>query len=62
MKIVARSNFNKDTVSDFLVCENINRTHGKMAVELFNDQLGGDYGIYCYTLQEDDYELYFWEP
>jgi len=62
MKIIAKSNFDEETVNDFLVCENINKTHGEMAVKLFNQELCGEYGTYCYALKEDDYPLYHYDP
>jgi hypothetical protein len=62
MKIVAVSNLRKETVDDILICENINRTHGEVATEAFNRQLCGTYGEYFYTLMDDSYKLYKWEP
>jgi hypothetical protein len=60
MKIIRKDNFNRDTESDKLVCENINNSYGKRLVDYMNNQMAG-FDIF-YELVEDDYKLYKWEP
>jgi len=63
MKIIAKSNFDLETVNDFLVAEHINKTHGEVAVEAFNTAFCSDPSApYFYKLVEDSYQLYTWEP
>lgn len=61
MKIIAEDNFNRETVSDLLVCENVSEYYGKQFVELLNSQ-GGDRSPHFYRLVSDDHKLYIWEP
>ena len=58
MKIVRIDNFNRDTVSDVLVCENVNEYYGKFLVEALNNKYSGDYSEDFFRLVEDDYVLY----
>ena len=61
MKIIAIDNFDNESVSDFLVCENISEYHGNLIIKFLNDR-EGDYSSYFYRLVSDDHKLYIWEP
>lgn len=61
MKIKAVDNFGRETVSDWLVCENVNAHMGAQIVRLLNES-EGERSSYCYELVSDDHVLYSWEP
>lgn len=59
MKIIAIDNFDRDWVSDILVCENVNEYYGKKIVDYLNKEVGDSQNFYI--LKEDDYKLYVYE-
>jgi hypothetical protein len=61
MKVVGVSNFCDETISDILVCSEVNNYYGQRIVEMLNFEVN-DYSRYYYKLKNDDYELYVWEP
>jgi len=61
MKIVATDNFDRETVDDVLVCENVNAHYGDVIVEALNARIG-DYGPWFYKVVPDDYQLRSFEP
>lgn len=61
MKIICVDNFNRDTHSDRLVCENIDKFYGEIVVKSLNDKLSGEYSGSYFRLVEDDYKLYKYE-
>ena len=60
MKIIAIDNFDRDWVSDTLICENINEYYGKIIVDYLNEK-EGEKSQNFYVLKEDDYKLYVYE-
>ncbi len=60
MKVIGVSNFDLESVSDILICENVSKHNGKRFVELLNQN--GEHATYYYRLVEDDYKLYVFEP
>jgi uncharacterized protein YegJ (DUF2314 family) len=62
MKIISVDNFNRDDVSDKLICENINEYYGKHTVDFLNGKFSGSDSDDFYKLVEDDYKLFIWEP
>lgn len=60
MKIIAIDNFDRDWVSDALVCENVNEYYGKIIVDYLNERVGENSQNF-YILKEDDYKLYVYE-
>jgi len=62
MKIIGVSNFDKDTVNDILVCENItNKLFGNSMLEVLNDRYCSEHSLYFFELVEDDRKLHVWE-
>jgi hypothetical protein len=62
MKIIAKSNFDNESVNDFLVCENVKKEFGKYIVAKLNEKYSGENRTYFYVLVSDDYTLYKFEP
>ena len=62
MKIVNIDNFNRDEVSDTLVCSEVSEYWGTEIVEFLNDKFSGDKSALFFELVEDDCELYVAEP
>jgi len=60
MKIIGKSNFDLDNVSDILICENVNQTWGIFIIKAIRE-ITGEYDTYYPMLVEDDYKLYKWE-
>ncbi len=61
MKIICKDNFDRETVSDFLVAENVHSHIGNRIVTLLN-QAEGETSPNHFVLVPDDYKLYKWEP
>jgi hypothetical protein len=54
MKIVLVDGFNRDSVADTLIAENVNPQYGELIIKLLNQQASeSDY----YVLKSDDYKL-----
>jgi len=62
MKIVGRSNYDKETVSDVLIAENVGEFYGERIVSFLNGKYSGDNDPYFFFLMPDDYKLYMYEP
>ncbi len=62
MKIICKDNFDRESVNDQLVCENVNKFYGEMIVDFLNDRFSGDHSPNFYRLVDDNYRLYLWEP
>jgi hypothetical protein len=58
MKIIAKSNFDNESVSDILVAENVPQNYALQIVKLMNDHLTSETGPYYYHVVEDQYKLY----
>ena len=54
MKIIAKDNYDRETISDYLVAENLNDYYGKMITNLLNRTASDTF----YEAVEDDYKLY----
>ena len=61
MKIICVDNFDRETVNDSLVAENVNACYGKYIVALLNEH-EGQHSPNFYRLVEDDHTLYKWKP
>lgn len=62
MKIIRVDNFNRESVSDSLVAENVSEYYAKIVVKLLNEKLSGCTSPNYYRAVEDDYKLYKFEP
>lgn len=62
MKIIAVDNYDRETVSDILVCKNCDEYEAKIMCEALNEKLGGPSSPRFFKVVEDDYKLYKWEP
>jgi hypothetical protein len=57
MKIVMIDNFNRETVADVLIAENVNKHFGEVIVRLLNSREGDSSPNY-FVLKEDSYILW----
>jgi hypothetical protein len=62
MKIINVDNFDRESVDDKLVCENVSDYYGPYIVDFLNEKFSGDNSSNFYRLVKDDHELYVWEP
>jgi len=60
-KIIGKSNFDLDNVSDILIADNLNKYYGEKIVKYLQDNTR-DNDTYFPRLVEQDYKLYKWEP
>jgi hypothetical protein len=61
MKIIQVDNFDRETVDDVLVCENVNSYYGNIMVDFLNERFSGETSANFYKLVEDGYVLYKYE-
>lgn len=62
MKIVGRSNFDNEMVNDVLVAENVSKDYADGILDYMNNTFCDERSTYCFFLEDDDYELYRFEP
>lgn len=62
MKIIAKDNFNRETVSDYIVCENVNHYYGNKILEFLKDKFESPGSDKVFHLVEDNHKLYKFEP
>jgi hypothetical protein len=64
MKIRGVDNFNRESVNDILVAENIpNHEYGVCMVDALNEMFcSSEHATRYFELVEDDYKLYVFEP
>lgn len=62
MKIISIDNFDRESVSDKLICENVSKHYGEIIVDLLNENYSGENSLSYYKLVEDDYVLYEFRP
>lgn len=60
-KIIGKSNFDLENVSDYLIADNLNGYYGKKIVKFLQD-ITTEYDDYYPVLVDQDNELYVWEP
>lgn len=61
-KIICSDNYDRDSVSDTLVCENINNEHiGKLLEDFLNNRTHKLADAF-YRLVPQEHKLYVWEP
>lgn len=56
MKIIGKSNYDIESVADFLVCENI--TSIELGVKMVGGLNENNNSAYWYALKDDDYKLW----
>lgn len=61
MKIIRTDNYNRETVSDTLVCENVSEYYGKLILKLLTDWTHPESDDF-FRLVPDDHKLYRFEP
>ena len=61
-KVVCISNFDKDTVSDELLCENLSLDTANMITNAMNKCYSSSTSTYYYVVKPQEYVLYTWEP
>ena len=60
VKIVRRDNFNRESISDCLVAENVSAYYAQKITDCLNVMFKG--GMDFYTVESDDYVLYEFKP
>ena len=58
MKIIQVDNFDRESISDILVAENVHKEYIKTIVRTLNTKYSGDYAENYYKAVEDDYKLF----
>jgi hypothetical protein len=61
MKIVAKSNYDLDNFSEYVIAESLNSYYGKLIEKLLQDKTTGRDSVWP-VLVDDNYELFKWEP
>jgi hypothetical protein len=62
MKIIRKSNFDKESINDLLIAENVNEFYLSIIVDALNNKFSGIYAPNYFQAVMDDYKLYVWEP
>lgn len=62
MKIIQVDNFNRETVSDTLIAENVNKMFAKHITDFLNEKFSGGASPNYYRAVDDNYKLYEFEP
>jgi len=62
MKIIMRSNFDHDTVSDVLFVSGLSILGAHRIVKILNSETVTYQSPYIYAAELDDYKLYEWKP
>jgi len=62
MKIIKKDNFDRESVSDVLIAENVDVQWADMIVEALNNKLSGMYAEAFFAVKPDNYELYKYDP
>ena len=60
-KIIGKSNFNYDNVSDTLICDDLSKYYGEKILKFLRDDMG-DNDTYYPKLVDQNYVLYEWKP
>lgn len=58
MKIVATSNFNIESMAEWLVADNVKEPYASEICEFMNIKHGGMYATYHFKVFPDDYKLW----
>ena len=61
MKIVAKSNFDLDNFSEYVIAENLNTYYGKLILEFLQSKVTDGCSVWP-VLVDDSYVPFVWEP
>lgn len=62
MKIIRKDNFDRETVSEKVVAENVPDYYAPIITQLLNEKLSGEHSDDFFTAQPDNYVPYTFEP
>ncbi len=62
MKIIKTDNFNRNTVNDILIAENIDEIWGRRITDWLNENYSGHDSPDYFRLVKDDCKLHEWKP
>ncbi len=62
MKIIKKDNFDRDSVSDVLIAENVPQYWAELIERVLNETLGGPTRDVWIVATPDDYKLYVYNP
>ena len=62
MKIINKDNFNRESMSDSVVAENVPDFYADTITEALNNKFGGERSSDYFLSVQDDYELYIFDP
>lgn len=61
MKLICKDNYNRESISDSLIAENVSEFWANQIKTALNDKMGENSSTFVDAVQ-DDYELYQFEP
>lgn len=62
MKIICKDNFDRESVSDKLIAENVDELYLQSIVDYLNNRYGGNSSPDFFKTVEDNYKLYVYNP
>jgi len=62
MKIINKDNFNRESMSDSVVAENVPDFYADTITEALNNKFGGERSTDYFLAVQDDYEIYIFDP
>ena len=62
MKIIKKDNFDRDSVSDVLIAENVDEHWSEIMASLLNQNFSGSNVADWFVSKPDDYKLYVYNP
>lgn len=62
MKIIMIDNYDRETIDDVLIAENISNFYASCVVEALNAKYSGDRSPYYFALVKDNHKLHKFEP
>lgn len=58
MKIICKDNYDRESLADDLIAENVHRYFGEFIVDALNEKYSGEHFSNFFCLVEDDYKLW----
>lgn len=58
MKIIAKDNFDRENVADYLVAENVHLSYAHEIATFLQSKYGGEQASRYYTVVDDEYRLW----